>query len=430
METPTVKNSIQLDRSNNSVSIVGLTVNNPDFLAVLATQPVSVHEQTVLDILAVGSAAMRRVQTTVDLDLVEKRFAGLSTAFERSLGAFEQKALDVLTKRFSPTESGSYTKHITDLVSTARKDVQAWSTDLSKCAKDLLDPEKKNSAVGQLEKLVQNANDRFAKMFDPEAKGSYAARLNEQLAAVFGENGRPGTLGALMKESLQPVVKDLQELKEKVEARKAAEQVIAISTLKGRPFEEQVQSRLSQLAQPHGDDVAAIGNSASRAGDFLVTFAGTGTRLVVEARDRKSLSLPSIKSELQAQKTQRGADLAIYVSSGREMLPQHVGDFQIYEDQIITTFEHLHIAYRLARLISTIEAPAGQIDVGALRGVLTKVRDAILALRNVKSKASQIRNLADGVHEDATGAESRVIELLREAESILDEGALDAGAAA
>jgi hypothetical protein len=129
-------------------------------------------------------------------------------------------------------------------------------------------------------------------------------------------------------------------------------------------------------------------------------------------------------------KTQRGADLAIYVSSGREMLPQHVGDFQIYEDQIITTLEHLHIAYRLARLISTIQAPAGQIDVGALRGVLTKVRDAILSLRNVKSKASQIRNLADGVHDDATGTESRVIELLREAESILDEGALDAGAAA
>lgn len=260
---------------------------------------------------------------------------------------------------------------------------------------------------------------------------TYAARLNDQLGTLFGEHGRSGALGALMKEVLQPVVKDLQELKEKVEARKAADQVISISTLKGRPFEEQVQAQLSQLAQPFGDDVAAVGTNASRAGDFLVTINGSGRRLVVEARDRKSSSLPAIKAELQAQRTQRCADLAIYVCSGREMLPQHVGDFQIYGDEIITTSEHLHIAYRLARLISTMQAPAGQIDVGALRSVLVKVRESIASLREVKSKASQIRNLADGVHEDASRSEGRIIELLRDAEAILNRAAdLNSGAAA
>jgi hypothetical protein len=425
-----VKNSIQLDQSSNTVVVANLVVSNPDLFAVLSAQPPSNHEQMVLDVLAVGSAAMRRVQTTVDLDLVEKRFGGLATNFERSLTAFEKKAMDTLTSRFSPTENGSYTKHITEVVATARKDVQTWTTDLSKCAKDLLDPEKKSSAVGQLEKLVQTANDRFAKMFDPESKGSYAARLNDQLAALFGESGRPGVLGGLMKDYLQPVLKDLQEIKEKVEARKAAEQVVAISTLKGRPFEEQIQSRLSLLAQAQGDDVAAVGNTGSRAGDFIITLAGSGRRLVVEARDRKASSLPAIKSELEAQKTKREADLAIYVCSAPEMLPQHVGDFQIYGDQIITTSAHLHIAYRLARLVTTIQAPVGQVDVGALRGVLAKVKEAISSLRNVKSKASQIRNLADGVHEDATGAESRVIDLLREAEALLDQRALKQGAAA
>jgi hypothetical protein len=48
---------------------------------------------------AVGSTAMRRVQTTVDLDLVEKRFGGLSVSFERSLSAFEQKALETLSEQ-------------------------------------------------------------------------------------------------------------------------------------------------------------------------------------------------------------------------------------------------------------------------------------------------------------------------------------------
>lgn len=173
------------------MTIVSLTVsNNSDLLAVLTAQPPSVHEQTVLDVLAVGGAAMRRVQTTVDLDLVERKFGGLSATFEKSLASFEEKALETLTKRFSPTENGSYTKHITDVVSTARKDVQCWTADLSRCAKHLLDPEKKSSAVGQLEKLVERANERFATMFDPESKGSYAARMNDLLAALFGENGR------------------------------------------------------------------------------------------------------------------------------------------------------------------------------------------------------------------------------------------------
>ena len=78
---------------------------------------------------------------------------------------------------------------------------------------------KKNSAVGQLEKLVQNANERFEKMFDPNSKGSYASRLNDQLSGLVGADGTGGTLGALMRESLQPVLKDLQEVKEKIESQ-------------------------------------------------------------------------------------------------------------------------------------------------------------------------------------------------------------------
>lgn len=423
-----MKSNIQLDPTTTTVTIINLNSNNADLYAVLSAQLASNHEQMVLDVIAVGSAAMRRVQTTVDL--VEKRFGSLSVTFDHSLANFEQRALSTLTKQFSPTESGSYTKHITEVVATARRDVQSWTVELSKCAKDLLDPDKKSSAVGQLETLVESANERFAQMFDPKVKDSYASRLNEHLSSLFGGNGRAGTLGSMMKDLLEPVLRDLRELKEKLEARKAAEQVVSISTLKGRPFEEQVQSRLSQLAQPYGDDVSAVGNSASRAGDFIVTLNGLGRRLVVEARDRKVASLPAIKGDLQEQKNQRHADLAIYVASTRDMLPQHVGDFQIYEDQMITTLDNLHIAYRLARLISMMKAPAGKLDVGTLRGVLTKILEAASSLRNVKSKASQIRNLADGVHEDAAGAEDRVINLIREAEFILDQAALDTGAAA
>src|SRR5205823_4594221 len=133
-----------------------------------------------------------------------------------------------------------------------------------------------------------------------------------------------GVLQAALQDGLKPILGELHDLKEKIEGRKAAEQVIECSTLKGKPFEEWVHSELARLAQPYGDDVAmvAMGANGSRAGDFLVSFAGLGKSVVVEARNRKQMSLPAIKGELDREMTERAADLAIYVSSGTEMLPQ------------------------------------------------------------------------------------------------------------
>lgn len=415
--------TISVQGDGRTVLVSSLSVSNPDFLAVITAQPKSNHEQAVLDVISVGSAAMRRVQTTVDVDLVDKRFGTLASTFERALSSFEKQVVEILAKRFSPTEAGSYTKHIGDLLGSARKDVQGWTKDMMKQSEALLDPDKKSSAVGRLEELIEEASDKFEQMFDPDDNDSYSSRLTEQLTSVFGGDGQPGVLNASLQSAIQPILKELRELKEKVEGRKAAEQVIASSSLKGRPFEEQVYTRLAQLAQPYGDDVLAVGsgNGGSRAGDFLVGLNGSGKVLVVEARDRRQMSLPAIKADLDRERTERAADLAIYVSSGPEMLPQHVGDFQVYDDKIVTTIDNLHIAYRIARLTAISQAPEGAVDVNGLRTVLSKLRDAASSLRNAKSKASQISKLAAGVNSDAEATETTLIALIDEAEALLVE---------
>jgi hypothetical protein len=415
---------LTVDPCGKTITITNLTVSNQDFLAVVTAQPPTNREQTVLDIIAVGSAAMRRVQTTVEIDLIEKRFGGLASNFERSLTSFEKQATEALTKRFSPTESGSYTKHIADLVATARKDVQGWTSELAKSAKDLLDPDKKSSAVGRLEALLEAATTEFEHMFDPGVKGSYASQLNQQLETVFGANGRSGTITSSLEAALKPVLAELRELKERMEARKAVEQIIATSSLKGRPFEDLIGATLSTLARPYGDDVAAVGsgNGGCRAGDFLIAVNGSGKRIVVEARNRKQLSLPAIKGELDHEMTARAADFAIYVSSGVEMLPQHVGEFQIYDDKLVTTVENLPIAYRVARLMTLCGPPDGEADLGAVRSALSKIRDAIRSLRDMKSKASQVKNLAEKIHSDAGSTEEIVVDLLDEAEHAITSG--------
>lgn len=413
--------TIKYDPSGKSVTLVNISVSNPDFVSVISSQPESRREQTVLDIIAVGSAAIRRVQTTVDVDFVDNRFGALSAKFEKAIDGFEKETSDVISKRFSPTESGSYTKHIAELIAAARKDFQVWTGQLEKDARELLDPDKKSSAVGRLETLLEGATQQFEEMFDPTRKESYAGQLNQKLAQVFGTDGRAGFFDTSLNEALSPVLRELRELKEKVEARKAAEQVIASSSLKGLPFQELVHRRLSDLAKPFGDDVSDVssGSSGSRAGDFLVTVNGSGKRVVVEARDKRQMSLPAIKEELERDIKARDAHLALYVSSGPEMLPQHVGSFQIYGEKLVTTMENLPIAYRVARVMVLMEAPDGDVDTSALRAILTKIKEGTHSLRNAKSKATQIENCIAGIRSDVGEAERIILGLVAHAESLL-----------
>jgi hypothetical protein len=420
--------TISVNQVDGSVTIRELAVKNPDFLNIMISEPTETQEQIVLDVIAVGSAAMQRVRTTIDVDFIEKRFGTLSGVFEKTLSQLEKRATDSLSQRFSPTESGSYTKQIGDLIAEARRDVQAWNKELETRAQTLLDPDKKTSGVSKLAELVEQASARFQQMFDPDLRASYAFQLNARLAGIFGADGHAGVLQGSLQDALKPILSELHDLKEKIEGRKAAELVIEASTLKGKPFEESVHAELARLAQPYGDDVlwVAAGNNGSRAGDFLVSFVGVGKTAVVEARNRKQLSLPQIKSDLDREMAERAADFAIYVSSGAEMLPQHVGLFQIYGKRIVTTAENLHIAYRLVRVLAALAAPDGTVDVGNLKAVLAKIRDVARSMRDIKCKASQIKKTAEGINADANGAEDTILSLVDEAEKLLEVAALTA----
>jgi hypothetical protein len=417
-----MSHKIMVNPNDQSITINNLIVSNADFFAVIAVEPPESQEQAVLDIIAVGSAAMQRVRTTIDVDFVEKRFSTLTGVFDKALSALESRATDALSKRFSPTESGSYTKQIGDLIAETKRQVQVWNKELETNTHALLDPDKKTSGIAKLGELIQQAGLRFQQMFDPDLRTSYAYRLNEKLSQVFGTDGHAGALQSALQDALKPVFTELHEVKEKIEAKKAAEQVVEFSPLKGKPFEDWVHAELARLAQPYSDDVqlVASGSNGSRAGDFIVAFSSIGKNVVVEARNRKQMSLPAIKAELDREMKERAAEFAIYVSSGAEMLPQHVGTFQIYDNKVVTSAENLHIAYRLARLLASLEAPEGTLDTVTLRSVLAKIKDAARSLRDIKGKATQVKKFAEGINSDANRTETMILSLIEEAEKMLE----------
>jgi hypothetical protein len=417
-----MSNAININKTEGSITIDSLTIKNPDLFSLVVAEPPESQIQIVQDVIAVGSTAMQRVRTTIDVDFVESRFKTLTGLFQGALSEFERRAGDALSQRFSPTESGSYTKQIGDLIADARRDVQCWQKDLDARATSLLDPDKKTSATGKLDELVRQAKSSFEQMFNPSNATSYAYKLNQQLSQVFGTDGRAGTLQAALQDALRPVFVELNDLKQKVGERKAAEKIIESSTLKGKPFEDRVQDELSRLAEPYADDVQNVANGAngSRAGDFMVSFAGFGKSVVVEARNRKQTSLPSIKADLDREMKERAADFAIYVAGEPAMLPQHVGDFNIYDNKIVATADTLHIAYRLVRVLAGMDTPEGAVDLSRLRTVLAKIKEVASSLRNIKLKANQVGKLGEAIKDDAIGTEDAILGLIDDAEKLLE----------
>lgn len=412
---------VNVNRSSKSVSIESLTVANEDFFSLVSSQPESKREQTIQDAIAIGTTAMLRVQTVMDVDFVEKRFGSLSSKFERGLAAFEKQTTESVQKKFSPTESGSYTKFIADLVSAVRKDVQGWTADLGKTAKDLLDPDKKSSAVGRLEELLDEATGRFETMFDPDEKDSYTARLNTHLSVLFGGDGRPGVLGDSLKRSLDPVLKEIHELKEKVEARKAAEQVIASSPIKGFDFESEVERKLCSLARPHGDTVQAVGTgpSGAKAGDFVVELASSKLRIAIEARAGK-MSGPTIKEDLKRAMIARSADFGILVVRSADLLPDYIGRFQVYDHQVVTDFDGLEAAYRVTRVMLELDNAQGEgVDVSSILSKLGQIRDAVAKERNIRTEVTKVESAAQNIRGQATEMSGRIVELIAQIEALL-----------
>lgn len=412
---------INLSQASKSVTITGVCVANQDLFSLVSSAPENKREQIVLDILAIGSTAMARVQSALDVDFVEKRFAALAGKFEVGLAAFQRQTGESIEKRFSPTQSGSYTKYVADLVSAVRKDVQGWTSDLEKRAKDLLDPEKKGSAVGRFEEILDEAVDRFEGMFDPDVKDSYASQLDARLSTFFGGDGRPGVLGNALTKAMEPVLSEIHDLKERFEAKKAAEQVIAVTPIKGFDFESDIERRLCALARPHGDAVRSVGTGpgGAKSGDFVVDISEYQKRIAVEARARK-VTGPTIREDLKKAVAARGADFGILVVRSTDLLPEYVGGFQIYDHQVVTDCEHLEAAFRVARVIlamSSVEADS--VDFAAIRSKLVQLRDAVSRERNIRTEATKVDSAIENIRSQAGQISTAVLDLTAQIEALL-----------
>lgn len=382
--------SVYVDREKAVVS--NLVIEDPDFVELIrdAEDPVRV----ALDVMSVGARVIRMTQTTVDAALVETRF-----------GALEQRVDEGLTNAVEM---------------------------IGKTAAAYLDPEK-----GALKAILDELERNLGDAFDPESKASVVAKFEGLLTAgtadikkVVRDMVDPGNpdspLGRLrleMTTEMKELRQVVNELRTQVAVEQTEAEMLELTAIKGRRYEEVAFEATAAFVSLYGDEVEAVGDTngsdGNRCGDIVVTLneadtPGTTARIAVEVKDRK-LSMREALAELEKAMKNRAAKAGVMVFSGQAKAPIST-PLQVFGSKVIVAFDKEDADDRALRLglaaarcavqrqltrsagkAADIEAALALVAEGqrALASHSTIKRCHTTAQRQIASAANEVQGLVD-----------------------------------
>ena len=188
---------------------------------------------------------------------------------------------------------------------------------------------------------------------------------------------------------------------------------------------------LCKVAKPYKDEVIFVGsesgNGRSKKGDLLIEINpgdvdGKKARIVIEAKRDASKSIrgkTGILIEIEDAKANRQADFAIAVYS-RDACPSEVGQLRDYgNNRLVCSIPAdgseplvLEVAYILARTEVCWQKrhQSGRFDRAQARQVLHSIQEKLDRFQGIKTKATNISNLADDLRKDLANVEKEIRE--------------------
>ena len=279
-----------------------------------------------------------------------------------------------------------------------------------------------------IEKEFGSMVGKFEKMLDPEIKTSHLGKLCCLLEEYFKKGGNvenlldpaveDSPLGKLRKEFLA----EFKEIGDLIKAKEVKKEIIEITTLKGKKFEDACEDILNVFVSKHmGDELERktedIGEiTGSFAGDFLITLRDiSDKKIVLETKDWGTVTQPQIIKNLENAMKNRGAKYGIFVSKYNEALPKKIGWFNEFRGNMLVcalgskeadTFfpELLNNACQWAKLRvkkeMTIEEKALETLTEGIREIEMKL-DTFSQIQtqctNVDKATKEIRELSDNL---------------------------------
>jgi len=376
----TDEGDVHIDIDENEVT-VQITLEDEDLASYLSEfdsdeERVKAAERA----LRVGALTLQLSETTKDVEHVKREFESMQTELEREI----EDVTGELNEKFGDDgELGKILEEHLGEDGTLRERIEeAFGEDgeMLECL---------NSIVGEDGSKIQEA-------FDPDTEGTPLYRLKTEI----------------------------RELRDKIERESGREEERRKSWKKGTEFEETVGNILDSLVYNTTHEVEHVGDEEGEipgrdVGDHVITLGETGQRIVFESKSEKGYSSQDIKEEMEEALENRDAEYGIFVTECESYVPDKVGYFQEYNQEILSVAlsadeddeideGFLHIAWNWARM-RTIQSSmeAGEtIDTETIQSQVEEIRSDIQRFSTVKTKCSNI--------EDTAGEIKRLLDEIRD----------------
>lgn len=355
----------------------------------LAAQPMDDHALLAERALKIGLTALQSVGVTVNMDAVRSEFARFTDqsrlANEQAAQALEQ----VLRANFADGD-GRLPRTLESFLGDRGK--------LRGMVDELFDPKRRDSAIGRIGTMLETYFDgdgsRLAQLLDPTRLGSPLHQFRLEMERGF--------------QALQEQLVALEA------AQRARGEERSKSTAKGADFEDLLEQLLGEIARGANDLLERTGTDAgdagrSKKGDFVLTLdpsqtPGCEVRVVVEAKDRR-MSGREMRDELRAAKTNRDAAVGLVVFTPAHA-PAGIAPFDVRAGDVYTVLDPadpdlatLEAAVKLARLVAltALRETEAEVDLATLQQSLTAIREAVEAIRGIKTQLTSISNTSRDV---------------------------------
>lgn len=230
------------------------------------------------------------------------RFISELTERHGELSERLEKRIDEVVREFSLDSEDSA---LSRLVHNVRQAQQTITSEFS------LDED--TSALSRLRKLLEHTNSQIEQQLSLDDEASPLARLQRELHKVLKEQNETAT-------------KFQEEVRVAIESMKARREEADRSTRHGDTFEEAVFAFVQAEAGRMGDIATATGQTTglirnNKKGDAVIRLSPDSSaadqQIVVEAKEDRSYTLEAACRELEEARTNRGAQVGVFVFSSR-----------------------------------------------------------------------------------------------------------------
>jgi len=405
---------------SDKVLIEHLEVPRADVASYLTARPEEQRAEALVRAIEIGVFCLERVEMAHDVEFVRREIQSFLNEVDTRTKKIAPEIQEKITQKLG-TGPGQVLAPIAEVVRDARKTVRERLDEV----KQLLDLSDKKSDLSQV-------FDKIRGVLDPTQKGSIQDAFQQALIKLTNQDGE---LGAFVKQrvsdAIQPLQNQMTKIYEKVVGDTAAEGVVAATTAKGRPYEEQVTELLTTAFSHNGVSVEHVGVD-NQPGDVLLTFPSEGIvqreiRVVVEVRDRaNAYGHKRISVDLEAAMQQRKSQGAVYVAHSLAGLAAEIGDWGEGRTQtgpyVAATHENLSIAVRWVAAILRLEAMRtiiAPVDIPAVEPQLQRIHTALRRLSSMQTHLKAGRTALDAVSDEGDALRDEVRDALRQIEDAL-----------